>query len=120
MMQEDKELLLKDLCARIPYGVKISTPNIVGRQKEIRTLTAIHKFKINTSICGDNDGWDNIEDVKPYLRPMSSMTEEERDYLKVHINDDFVDYCCEHHLDDRGLISMNLALEAPDGMYKTE
>lgn len=59
-------------------------------------------------------------DVKPYLR--SSMTEEEENILY----DDHIpfwekeDYCNKHYLDCRGLIPMELALKAPDGMYEIE
>lgn len=61
-----------------------------------------------------------IEEVKPYLRPMSSMTEEEFEFVhNGHI--EFwarEDYCDKRHLDYRGLIPMGLALEAPKDMYK--
>ena len=77
------------------------------------------------------------EYVKPYLRPMSSMTEEEREHLQsLHniISDEnyedgyspaawetiseFNNYCHEHHLDNIGLIGKGLALEAPKNMYE--
>ena len=80
--------------------------------------------------------------IKPYLRPMSSMTEEEKKEMSEESNrlafesalsgaygicpktmayNTFnVDYCLSHHLDYRGLIEKGLALEAPEGMYKTE
>lgn len=105
MTQEEKQLLLKDLSARLPYGVKFQ-----GKDSNVYTLDAANYFALQ------------VEDMvfKPYLRPMSSMTEEERKYLQGHVNDDFVDYCNEHHLDYRGLIPMGLALEAPKGMYDKE
>ena len=71
-----------------------------------------------------------IEYCKPYLRPMSSMTKEEKVYLarrhfyegqsayaNVYIAAEVVDWMTEHHLDFRGLIKKGLALEAPEGMY---
>lgn len=114
MTRENKELLLRDLCARLTYGVKVDFHG------KVETLCEAHIYPNVQTLVGESGILYDAELVKPYLRPMSSMTEEERDYLKVHINDDFVDYCNEHHLDDRCLISMNLALEAPEGMYKTE
>jgi hypothetical protein len=70
---------------------------------------------------------------KPYLRPMSSMTEEDRqeyDSKRKHICDDYNRYCFDsiesidwlnaHHFDYRGLIEKGLAIEAPEDMYKTE
>lgn len=111
MTQEEKDLLLKDLCARLPYKVKVQTPVI---NDEI-TLT-----------CGDISAYffnpDNELFLKPYLRPMSSMTEEENEeYIKRNLYGfhwDFVDWCNSKHLDYRGLIEKRLALEAPEGMYK--
>lgn len=70
--------------------------------------------------------------IRPYLRPMSSMTEEEQQkyYDLTHQEDDdiwgkclfdkMVDFCNENHLDYRGLIEKGLAIEAPEGMYKEE
>jgi hypothetical protein len=66
--------------------------------------------------------------IKPYLRPMSSMTEEEEnEYRAINCyeglfpsNEEALDYVLEHHFDFRGLIERGLALEAPKDMYKTE
>ena len=109
MTQEDKQLLLKDISGRLPYGVKY---NYGGNEGCDYTMDRISLIAVDDAFP--------IEDIKPYLRSMFSMTEEERKYLKHSINDYFVDYCNEHHLDFRGLILMELALEAPEGMYKTE
>ena len=64
----------------------------------------------------------HIDNCKPYLRPMSSMTEkEENEYINTFLAMwDAVDWLNEHHFDYRGLIPMGLALEAPEGMYKSE
>lgn len=128
MTQEDKQLLLKDLCARLPYGVKVE----------------LTKYKQKCLLCGI-DGEDlylNIDsdpfslrdfDIKPYLRPMSSMTEEEKEWLYNNFDyvesfgvkcydkvPEYYDWLNAHHFDYRGLIPMGLALEAPDDMYKVE
>ena len=96
--------------------------------------------------CGNISGIEfmDLENDKPYLRPMSSMTEEERDSLEYYINEygdlekwgsgeggcstfdiqkevmPYIDWLNKHHFDYRGLIEKGLALEAPEGMYKTE
>ena len=128
MTQEDKELLLKDLCARLPYGVKIDE-GYEGDLEEPPTLLTINH--LNT-----NDNYP-IETIKPFLRPMSSMTEEERnEYLDVKMQECervalaevyrpeaisiVLDWLNSHHFDYRGLIEKGLALEAPMDMYKTE
>jgi hypothetical protein len=109
MTQEEKELLLKDLSERLPYGVKI---NVNGEEDTLLEL-------------GVDTGWVNasydIDDVKPYLRPLSSMTEEEEIYyntiyttLKFYKKEDWLN---AHHFDYRELIEKGIALEAPDGMY---
>ena len=117
MTQEEKQLLLKDLCARLPYGVRARFCD--GVKEETDDVWDIDMFSgaINADYI--------IDDVKPYLRPMSSMTEEERQdfaHYVAHGNNsvalDFVDWCNAHHFDHRGLIGKGLALEAPEGMYK--
>ena len=124
MTKEEKQLLLKDICARLPYGVKCSctwsheVPNgTTGCIQELST------FLIDEIEIMDNPEYDcQICDVKPYLRPMSSMTEEEKNFIyNGHIEFWVIeDYCNKYHLDYRGLIEKGLALEAPEGMYKTE
>ena len=126
MTQEEKRLLLIDLCARLPYGVICRTGNFDGQ------LTLVCP---NGDYCVLQNSPYAIETVKPYLRPMSSMTEEEYwetiDIKKGECNGcvltgkgdpntEFmlVDFYNKHHLDYRGLIPMGLALEAPEGMYK--
>ena len=123
MKQEDKELLLKDLCSRLLYKVKCKysgeIPMIGEVTNNIGVLSNIHvdkdcPFEINGGIYG-------FADVKPYLRPLSSMTEEENEeYIKRNLYGfhwDFVDWCNSKHLDYRGLINKGLALEAPKDMY---
>ena len=128
MTQEEKGLLLKDICARLPYGVKILQGDAV-----IETLQSICKVGDNDYTVNPitNDMYNGflIEQVKPYLRPMSSMTErEENKLVKAAVvggyNYDSVlnlyiitDWLNKHHFDYRGLIEKGLALEAPKGMY---
>ena len=128
MTQEEKQLLLIDLCARLPYGVFINTAKGDG------TLDTIQVCCNNDVICSSEKGHEIIDCVKPYLRHMSSMTEEEeKEYyaLCVLISNGGYDWYYEptlksldwlntHHLDYRNLIEKGLALEAPKDMYKTE
>ena len=135
MTQENKNLLLKDLCARLPYGVKIMFSHNGFRWDYEQTLDNITK-------CDDGEyainGW-GIHGIKPYLRSMSNMTEEECitlsklipyetnvwKYIKTPVplyiaNIEQFDFFHSHHLDWRGLISKGLALEAPKNMYDNE
>ena len=118
MTQEEKQLLLIDLCARLPYEVIVKYKS---REKE-------GNVKITSGNIGYvaelSNGW--WKECKPYLRPMSSMTEEEEnEYRAINCyeglfphNEDALDYVLSHHFDYRGLIEKGLALEAPEGMYK--
>lgn len=74
MTQEDKELLLKDLCTRLPYKVKISIPELFTNKEQVETLNEI--FKGNDGLFRVNDSGILIEYIKPYLFPLSNMTEE--------------------------------------------
>ena len=118
MTQEEKDLLLKDLCARLPYGVIISYDGDTIEER-VMGFGSLHDFMFNNVI------------VRPYLRPMSSMTEEEKEkYCKLQdevlyssgrlVTDnisDMVEWLNSNHFDWRGLIEKGLALEAPEGMY---
>ena len=111
MTQEDKELLLKDLCARLPYGVRYKGD----------CGWPINPYQHTTALCNIL----NAEEPLIYLRPMSSMTEEEWKEYSQAIGKSFsftdeVDWLNAHHFDYRGLIEKGLALEAPEDMYKTE
>lgn len=129
MKQEDKELLLKDLCARLPYGF------VVHRYSDNRDIT----FKQNEiDLFAHFLEYSEGKNFKPYLRPMSSMTEEEKielsclfggipneDYIYKPYTDisysvfgEVIDWLNAHHFDYQGLISKGLALEAPEEMYK--
>lgn len=112
MTQEDKELLLKDLCARLPYGVKYKT--YLG---DVFTLKDITFSKTTTEYYIDDSAF-SVDQIKPYLRPMSNMTEEEREEYKFLFElDKYFDFINSHYLDYRDLIPLGLALEAPEGMY---
>lgn len=131
MKQEEKELLLKDLCARLPYEVKV---HIKGEYKTPRKVYTVYREdKTITYFKGLDCFEENIENVKPYLRPMSSMTEKEKKiynnfFISKEIdnfdfdipNYDTIDWLNAHHFDYRGLIEKGLALEAPEGMYNIE
>ena len=129
MTQLEKQLLLTDLCARLPYKVKcsITKKGVVRELKpmnngismpvnQVRDVTV--KKTLNTDIISDFVN-DNIV-LKPYLRPIHKLTKEELEELEFLTDSDYVDYCNEHHIDYRNLIPKGLALEAPEGMYKTE
>ena len=122
MIQEHKELLLRDLCARLPYGVKVNIPDLVFSSKNnIEVLKEI--------FCGDdgefrcNDSGMLIKYVKPYLFPLSSMTEKQsKEYHELIggmfgtnalINFEILeDFFHKNHLDYRGLIPMGLSIDA--------
>lgn len=122
MKQEERQLLLKDLSARLPYNpmVHIHDPNTIDYDNYLYAtyLDDMMSYSIR---------------LKPYLRSMSSMTEEEYDQLYIDsrvkedsddildalANDmDAIDWLNAHHFDYRGLIPMGLAIEAPKDMYK--
>ena len=131
-MEKDlKDILLKDLCARLPYGVKVDSVFINPDTKEHKSC-GIEVFNA-TSLLMIRDG---LGEFKPYLFPLSSMTEEQYkyisynfgrdglDYIKygtcdfhsstLNIEDiyDLVDWLNENQFDYRGLISKGLAIDA--------
>ena len=136
MTQEEKELLLKDLSARLPYGVKIElTWWVMGEGTCINTtLEPDHIEQLLNDEYGDTE-------IKPYLRPLSSMTEEEFDDMfnklysaqeeffrncsntdtigKIIANDSVrYDYLNKKMFDYRGLIPKGLAIEVTEGIYE--
>ena len=119
MTQEHKDLLLKDLCARLPYNVKIKikTYEDIDEIDSIGTLRQLNKqyFWIL------EDEYERcIEYNKPYLFPLSSMTEEQKDIFGklwwnthgVNMAMHAIDYLNKNHFDYRGLIEKGLALDA--------
>ena len=124
MEQEDIELLQKEFSGRLHYGLIVS-PSDCGKARLIGCLLdSVLLQDIRTGKDYDKP-WE-IEYVKPYLRPLSSMTEEEKREYKHLIafsgnptgSADFIAWLNAHHLDYRGLIGKGLALEAPNYMYK--
>ena len=84
-MEENlKQLLLKDLCARLPYRVKVRTPYNDAILRGIVDRKGVKTTIDYTDIVTDKQTYP-IRYIKPYLRPMSSMTEEERKDLLVTI-----------------------------------
>ena len=119
MEQKDKELLLKDLCARLPYGVKCKVSYNSGVINDAdATLYGMDK---DGFLMFDEIGGDHREFLcKPYLYPISSMTKEQRkEYYamvkyNVTSNDNakLIDWLNKNHFDYRRLISKNLAIDA--------
>ena len=129
MTQEDKELLLKDLSARLSYGPIVSVTD--GTIKYDAYIESISYKNIQVSPVSDSNftayTFYKISEIKPYLRPMSSMTEEEwNDYkstwkLIEHDLEDIYEPCIEsydwlnaHHFDYRGLIEKGLAIDVTE------
>lgn len=123
MTQEEKDLLLRNLCARLPYGVKVDAFSY----REPKTLCSIDIIRMEYRLDGNSNS-ENVfvksgeimfSNIKPYLRPMSSMTEDEIEELSHYENAvQRVDFYYSHHLDCRFMIDKGLALEAKEGMYK--
>ena len=136
MTQEDKSLLLKDLCARLPYGLKVKC------EKYSFPVTILYGGNIDEVKFIETGGIENICAIKPYLFPLSSMTEEQKKEIskryKLHTyyglcieitnhsegywDDDnscnlqdylwLVDWFNKNHFDYRGLIEKGLAIDA--------
>ena len=130
MTQKDKELLLKNICARLPYGVKMN--HIADDEHSPKTLIGVAKDMITLEGLGGYECVDT-EDYKPYLFPLSSITDEqERELSKLGVSygeyalhDDirglgimvdeayiFFEFCYKHHIDFLGLIEKDLAIDA--------
>ena len=157
MNQENKELSFIDISGRLRYGVIVNYKEneYDHREWKITTLHTLSYSKSGTLIDTDFDGWISYEEhegcgmstgsrpfrfgeVLPYLRPMLSMTEEEKVQLSQYacigedLNGEFIDevqrkncaayidWLNAHHFDYRGLIEKGLALEAPKDIYLTK
>lgn len=109
MTQKQKQLLLVDLCARLPYQ---PICEFTDTEDDFCTTTAALGYSLRDFIAGKVL-------IKPYLRPMSSMTDEERDELSHYENSvQRTDFFYSHHIDCRFMIEKGLALEATEDMYK--
>lgn len=154
MTQEERLLLLKDLCGRLPiWNGGVIVQYIKNGHRRIGELQSIWRDGGGIKIYPTqvwlkdssqlhlyaDDEWchchcceegKSLDTIKPYLRQMSSMTEEERnewmeithaqEWLIIRNLDKAIDWLNAHHFDYRGLIPMGLALESPKDMYKTE
>jgi hypothetical protein len=142
MTQEEKQLLFQDLCGRLPYMVIVYINDYWNkdypRHNEVLTTHSLSQYE------KDFERWN----IKPYLRPLSSMTEEEKKTLWEELDKDMeildenidaqiinvykgrcyrgnpvyheIDFLNKKHFDWRGLIPMGLAIEAPKDMYNTK
>ena len=136
MTQEEKDLLLRDLCARLPYGVKGLHR---GEKQELLVMDSFGSYQVN-----EYDAWFDLNSVsfKPYLFPFSSMTDEQKselnkkfnvqfsgnDIYSIHYHSEgywdtdleldlqdwlwFINWCYKNHFDVNNLIEKGLALDA--------
>ena len=135
MTEEDKELLFRDLCARVPYGVKVQYMNNIF---VIDYVSSYEEVKLDIP-----DNWTvGVSEVKPYLFPFSSITDEQKSELNkkftvqfsgnnvysIHYHSEgywdtdleldlqgwlwFINWCYKNHFDIYGLIPMGLAVDA--------
>ena len=108
MTQKDKELLIKDLCARLPYKVKVQDTYYKSLEPAPIWLLDLHAQKVRLFA---DEGYQSIEYIKPYLFPMSKVAEEIVTTSNKHIAVN-VDFFHKNHIDYRGLIDKGLAIDA--------
>lgn len=129
MKQKEKELLIKDLCARLPYGVKALYCDYIKKKDVFGTIEVIYIDKYD-DITDCDVGiiyWKlGLSEIKPCLFPLSSMTEEQKDIYcqlqqkviynsKGFVTEDVINYinwCYKNHLDINDLIPKGLAIDA--------
>lgn len=104
MTQENKELLIKDLCARLPYGVWI--------ERKLKSCKFGAKCMLKAhDISSIERG--QFDFYKPYLFPLSSMTEEQfKEYMTIPSGYPTIDWFNKNHFDYRCLIERGLAIDA--------
>ena len=130
MTEEDKKLLLADICSRLLYGIIVrcdkykNLPNVPCFEYKRKGMFKLYVDELPIE----------VEFIKPYLRPMSSITKDERnEYFDFRSQElqrvafaemgreeaisEVMDWLLSHHFDYRGLIEKELALEAPKDMY---
>ena len=128
MTKEDKMLLIKDLSSRLPYAVHVQ--HISGVSGILHDISIFHKYDENDNIYDaicytdlfKDGGSIGIEQFKPYLFPLSSMTEEQKQEYQyiterwMHDSSysisDSIDWLNKNHFDYRNLIDKNLAIDA--------
>lgn len=134
MTQEEKDLLLRDLCARLPYGVKGSVSRSDHNNRKCEFVATIDGKLYDRFAVFQESWYDNVT-IKPYLFPLSSMTEEQinelakldvsyGDYalhdsvmgLGISVDEAYIffEFCYKHHIDFLGLIDLGLAIDATD------
>lgn len=137
MIQEEKELLLKDLCGRLPYSVKVLVQSWDEREMEyVDRVDTLYSINGDGYVRTTNEDCDfDPEEIKPYLLSMSSMTEDQKneyyDIVNYISSDDtenwkegefiYVDqlsrlihFYHRNHIDYLGLIPKGLAIDATD------
>ena len=150
MTQEDKQLLLKDLSARLPYGVKCIVTKSRTEEGQKGDVGKIGWVSLEGVDCigGREPFFSEFGNFKPYLIPLSSLTEEQRNTISQLLLDTqiefppygelntkgcdnlfvcsikqanvLINYCLANHLDINGLIEKGIAIEAPKDMYKNQ
>ena len=131
MTQEQKDILLQDLCARLPYEIKVQLTEYSDLTREklpskIKILDYCMLGRVQAYCKGFRK-----DEIKPYLFPLSSMTEEQTEELIKLINTGQndnneimrslcrIEFYHKHHIDYRGLIPMGLAIDATNlGIYE--
>lgn len=121
MKKEHKELLLKDLCARLPYGIKAQ---YYDEEEQCETYDIIESVTVDTSNPTIDIGQYtlHIDKVKPYLFSISNMTEKQEiefkntcnNYCEYYWTEETIDWLNKNHFDYRGLIEKGLAIDATD------
>ena len=121
MTEKEKNLLIGDLCARLPYEVKFMCNKNIYTAKGLDLIVTDEsdwEYAVTTKEIAPIE----IDFIKPYLFPLSSMTEEQKQEYQ-HITErwmydssysisDSIDWLNAHHFDYRNLIQMNLAIDA--------
>ena len=119
MREEDKNLLMIDLCSRLPYGVKVEAETWLEDEGEFAYVPdKVYSINSDGYIV---HGYDEVYECKPYLFPLSSMTEEQKeefdrlytyDALIIYPQWELIDWLNKNHFDYRGLIEKGLAIDA--------
>ena len=117
MTQEDRQILLKDLSSRLPYGVRYRRFAWDDKQGEECISAKIYSISPDGYVRNyHEDESDYIDNVRPYLFPFSSITKKTLEELSAYIDIKnayvAVEFFNSHHIDYRGLIDDGLAIDA--------
>lgn len=140
--ENTKKFFDADISARIPYRLHCCVYNFnreVWVEDDILYNYDLGGNCQTLKILNERGSCLMYYQIRPYLRPMSSMTEEERgqymDFIEWSYNDyngttttcinkerlhEYLNFIYSHHLDDNNFIEKGLALEAPEGMYEVQ